>query len=77
VRIAFTKLRRAVVGTRPAALEPKKIAYEILILSLLLGGFECWVVNAESTLGNIACISTEIPEVKLGIQAFFALVLGC
>ena len=34
-------------------------------------------VNAESTLGNIACISTEIPEVKLGIQALFALVLGC
>ena len=45
-RIAFTKLKleKAVFGTRRVALEPKKIAYESLILALY--GSE-WVVNAE------------------------------
>jgi hypothetical protein len=51
-RIAFTKLQRAVFGTRRVALESKKIAYdsELLVLSLLLYGSECWVqvVSAEN-----------------------------
>ncbi len=47
-RIAFTKLQKAIFGTRRVALESKKIAYESLVLSLLLYGSECWVVNAES-----------------------------
>jgi hypothetical protein len=49
-RIAFTKLQKAIfrVGTRRVALESKKIAYESLVLSLLLYGSECWVVNAEN-----------------------------
>ncbi len=37
-RIAFTKLHRAIFGTRRVALESKKIAYESLVLSLLLYG---------------------------------------
>ena len=47
-RIAFTKLhwQKAIFGTRRVALESKKIAYESLVLSLLLYGSECWVVNA-------------------------------
>jgi hypothetical protein len=40
-RIAFTKLQKAIFGTRRVALESKIIAYEPLVLSLLL---ECWVV---------------------------------
>ncbi len=52
-RIAFTKLQKAIFGTRRVALESKKIAYESLVpvLSLLLYGSECWVVNlnAENT----------------------------
>jgi hypothetical protein len=49
-RIAFTKLQKAIfrVGTRRVALESKKIAYEALVLSLLLYGSECWVVGAEN-----------------------------
>ena len=48
-RIAFTKLQKAIFGTRRvAALESKKIAYESLVLSLLLYGSECWVVSAEN-----------------------------
>ena len=47
-RIAFTKLQKAIFGTRRVALESKKIAYESLVLSLLLYGSECWVVNAEN-----------------------------
>ena len=39
--IAFTKLQKAIFGTRRVALESKIIAYEPLVLSLLL---ECWVV---------------------------------
>ena len=35
-RIAFTKLQKAIFGTRRVALESKKIAYESLVLSLLL-----------------------------------------
>jgi len=34
-RIAFTKLQKAIFGTRRVALESKKIAYESLVLSLL------------------------------------------
>jgi hypothetical protein len=51
-RIAFTKLQKAIFGTvttrRRVALESKKIAYVSLVpvLSLLLYGSECWVVNA-------------------------------
>ncbi len=41
-RIAFTKLQKAIFGTRRVALESKKIAYESLVLSLLLYGSECW-----------------------------------
>ncbi len=49
-RIACTKLQKAMIfGTRRVALESKKIAYESLVLSLLLYGSECWVVNAENT----------------------------
>ena len=33
-RIAFTKLQKAIFGTRRVALESKKIAYESLVLSL-------------------------------------------
>jgi hypothetical protein len=44
-RIALTKLRKAIFGTRRVALESKKIAYESLVLSLLLYGSECWVVK--------------------------------
>ncbi len=47
-RIAFTKLQKAIFGTRRVALESKKIAYESLVLSLLLYGSECWVVSAEN-----------------------------
>ncbi len=39
-RIAFTKLQEAIFGTRRVALESKKIAYESLVLSLLLYGSE-------------------------------------
>ncbi len=37
-RIAFTKLQKAIFGTRrvQVALESKRIAYESLVLSLLL-----------------------------------------
>jgi hypothetical protein len=50
-RIALTKLHKAIFGTRRVALESKKIAYESLVLSLLLYGSECWpgVVSAENT----------------------------
>ncbi len=38
-----------VIGTRRVALESKKVAYESLVLSLLLyHGSECWVVTAEN-----------------------------
>jgi hypothetical protein len=47
-RIALTKLQEAIFGTRRVALESKKIAYESLVLSLLLYGSECWVVSAEN-----------------------------
>jgi hypothetical protein len=53
-RIAFTKLQKAIFKkkfgtvTRRVALESKKIADESLVLSLLLYGSECWVVNAEN-----------------------------
>ncbi len=49
-RIAFTKLQKAIFGTRRVALESKKMAYESLVLSLLLyaSSSECWVVNAEN-----------------------------
>jgi hypothetical protein len=47
-RIAFTKLQKAIFGTRRVALESKKIAHESLVLSLLLYGSECWVVSAEN-----------------------------
>ncbi len=47
-RVAFTKLQKAIFGTRRVALESKKIAYEALVLSLLLYGSECWVVSAEN-----------------------------
>ena len=40
-RIAFTKLQKAIFGTRRVALESKKIACESLVLSLLLCGSEC------------------------------------
>ncbi len=44
-RIAsVNKLQKAIFGTRRVALESKKIAYEPLVLSLLLYGSECWVV---------------------------------
>jgi hypothetical protein len=43
-RIALTKLQKAIFGTRRVALESKKIAYESLVLSMLLYGSECWVV---------------------------------
>ena len=51
--LAFTKLHRAIFGTRRVALESKKIAYgspPALVLPLLLYGSdsECWVVNAEN-----------------------------
>jgi hypothetical protein len=52
-RIAFTKLQKAIFGTRRVALESKKIAYESLVLSLLLYGWECWVVNAENLNLNL------------------------
>ncbi len=48
ILVAFTKLQKAIFGTRRVALESKKIAYESLVLSLLLYGSECWVVNAEN-----------------------------
>jgi hypothetical protein len=50
-RIAFTKLQKAIFGTRRVALESKKIAYESLVLSLpsSLYGLECRVVSAENT----------------------------
>jgi hypothetical protein len=35
-RIAFTKLQKAIFGTRRIALESKKIAFESLVLALLL-----------------------------------------
>ena len=47
-RIAFTKLQKAIFGTRRVALESEKIAYESLVLSLLLYGSECWVVSAKN-----------------------------
>ena len=47
-RIAFTKLQKAIFGTRRVALDSKKIAYESLLLSLLLYGSECWAVSAEN-----------------------------
>jgi hypothetical protein len=47
-RIAFTKLQKDIFGTRRVALESKRIAYESLVLSLLLYGSECWVVSAEN-----------------------------
>jgi hypothetical protein len=51
-RIALTKLQKAIssfrVGTRRVALESKKIAYESLVLSLLLYGSKCWFVSAEN-----------------------------
>ena len=47
-RMALTKLRKAILGTRRVALESKKIACESLVLSLLLYGSECWVVSAEN-----------------------------
>jgi hypothetical protein len=49
-RIALTKLQKAIFGTRRVALESKRIAYESLVLSLLLPvyGSECWVVSAEN-----------------------------
>ena len=47
-RIAVTKLQKAIFGTRRVALESKKIAYESLVLWLLLYGSECWVVSAEN-----------------------------
>jgi hypothetical protein len=39
-----------IFGTRRFALESKKIAFEALVLSLLLygSGSECWVVSAEN-----------------------------
>jgi hypothetical protein len=46
-RIAFTKLQNAIFGRR-VALESKKIAYESLVLPLLLYGSERWVVAAEN-----------------------------
>ena len=47
-RIAF-KVHEAAKGYfRDEALESKKIAYESLVLSLLLYGSECWVVSAEN-----------------------------
>ncbi len=48
--IAFTKLQKAIFGTRRVALESKKIAYKSLVLSLpvLLYGSECWVVSAQN-----------------------------
>jgi hypothetical protein len=52
VRIAFTKLQKAFSGRgalRSARLESKNIAYESLVLSLLLYGSECWGVTAENT----------------------------
>ncbi len=57
-RIAFTKLQRAIFGTRRVALESKKIAYESLVLSRLLYGSECWVVNAE----NMSVASSALPQ---------------
>jgi hypothetical protein len=44
------KLQKAIFGTRRVALESKKMAYESLVLSLLLcaSGSECWGVNAEN-----------------------------
>ena len=47
-RIAFTKLQKAIFGTRRVALESKKIAYESLVLSLFMYGSECWVESAEN-----------------------------
>ena len=47
-RIAFTKLQNAIFGTRRVAPESKKIAYESLVLPLLLYGSERWVVAAEN-----------------------------
>ncbi len=41
-RIAFTKLQKAIFGTRRVALESKKIAFESLVVSLLLHGSECY-----------------------------------
>ena len=46
-RIALSKLQTAISGTRQVSLESKKIAYVSLILSLLLYGSECWLVNAK------------------------------
>ncbi len=46
--IAFTKLQTAIFGTRRVPLESRKIAYISRLLSLLLYGSECWVVNAEN-----------------------------
>ncbi len=48
-RMALAKLQKAIFGTRRVALESKKIAYESLVLFLLLYGSECWVVSAENT----------------------------
>jgi hypothetical protein len=45
-RIAFFKQQEAIFGTRRVALESKKMAYEALVLSLLLNGSECWAVTA-------------------------------
>jgi hypothetical protein len=41
-------VQKAIFGTRRVLLESKKIAYESLVLSLLLYGSECWVVSAEN-----------------------------
>ena len=57
-RIALTKLQKAIFGTRRVALESKKIAYESLVLSLLLYGSECWVVSAE----NMTSASSALPQ---------------
>jgi hypothetical protein len=47
-RIAFTKLQKSIFGTRRVALESNtsKIAFESLVLLLLLCRSECWVVTA-------------------------------
>ncbi len=55
-RIASTKLQnlKAIFGTRRVALESKKIAYESLVLSLLLYCSECWYVSAENMMASSA-----------------------
>ncbi len=58
ILVAFTKLQRAIFGTvfttRRVALESKMIAYESLVLSLLLYGSECWV-HRESGFLHTGC----------------------